>query len=317
MCTDLIRNVDKTNKYSYYKDIIKIVDYDFKKLSSNENKNFKLKNYVYGDDIIVNWFQWQKINIELEENDRENGWKNGFSPDNCWSCKTLHYIYKKLDWCDNDAKPYSDAINSFFTTYTLAILYHEEEITSLNNNSVIFGHNGKDFISVRKLLENDKFQNYKVINEIDCLQTLTKLTHTIGNFTPCYDGEFNSAKGIIPEVKDFLPLMVDKIEKCIEEDKDISYNMYGNKKSYVHKEVLKEWKDYLIYNREKFLLEDYYYIQEQNGIEKMVGIPMFKTQSLEHPIPLDKEELEECIKEMRNRIYNRGLRMVCKIISNI
>lgn len=61
-------------------------------------------------------------------------------------------------------------------------------------------------------------------------------------------------------------------------------------------------------------MEDYYYVQKQNENEKLIGIPMFQTQSFEHPIP-NKEELEECIKEMNKRIYNRGLRIMCKIIS--
>lgn len=308
MDTEFLQKVNKANKNLSYKDILEIVEYDFKKLASIENENFKKKNYVYGKDIILNWFQWQKINIELEDNDKQNGWKKGYAPDNCWTSETLYNIFKKLDWCEH--KIYSDAINSFFTTYSFAIHTYEDESTALYENSVVFGKAGKDFISHRKLLKGDKFQNYITINNFEYLQTLAKLTHTIGNFTPCLDNEFNSLKGVLFDVKDYLPLMVDKIEKCLGENVGINDKASGKS---ISVEELRKWKKFLISNRMKFFLEDYYYIQKQDENEKMIGIPMFKTQSLEHPIP-NKEELEECIKEMNKRIYNRGLRIVCKII---
>ena len=309
MDTELLQKVNNANKDLSYKDAIEIIEYDFKKLASIENKSFKRKNYEYGKNVILNWFEWQKINIELEDNDKQNGWKEGYAPDNCWSSETLYRIYKKLDWCE--CKIYSDAINSFFTTYTFAIHTFEDELTALNDNSVVFGQSGKDYISLRKLLKDDKFHNYTTINTFECLQTLAKLTHTIGNFTPCFDGEFNSTKGVLPDVKDYLPLMVDKIEKCLEENIGI-LDKTSNKNISVR--TLLEWKKFLINNREKFFLEDYYYVQKQNENEKIIGIPLFKTQSIKHPIP-NKEELEECIKEINKRIYNRGLKIVCKIIS--
>lgn len=228
MNIEFLQKVNKANKDLSYKGVIGIIEYDFKKLASVENKNFKKKNYEYGKNVILNWFQWQKINIELEDNDKQNGWKEGYAPDNCWSSETLYSIYKKLDWCER--KIYSDAINSFFTTYTLAIHTCEDEPTTLNENSVAFGQNGKDFISLRKLLKDDKFENYTTINTSEYLQTLAKLTHTIGNFTPCFDGEFNSVKGVLSYVKDYLPLMVDKIEKCL--GKNAGINDKASKKTF-------------------------------------------------------------------------------------
>ena len=54
-------------------------------------------------------------------------------------------------------------------------------------------------------------------------------------------------------------------------------------------------------NRERYYLQDYYDIEEN----KLVGRPLFSTQSLNYPLPLRTEEIHECAKNIIKIIHNR------------
>ena len=117
---------------------------------------------------------------------------------------------------------------------------------------------------------------------------LAALTHTVANFMPCPCFSYNALKGCKEQVRDFLPLMAD----------------------YVDRQGAQEWKDWFILNRKKYCLEDYYYIDTgEDHAAHIKGIPFFRSQSLDHPLPRTEEEITECLDEMIKRIRVRACRL--------
>ena len=117
---------------------------------------------------------------------------------------------------------------------------------------------------------------------------LAALTHTVASFMPCPCFSYNALKGCKEQVRDFLPLMAD----------------------YVERQGDQAWKDWFLFNREKYCLEDYYHIDTgEDHAAHIKGIPFFRSQSLDHPLPRTEEELTECLDEMITRIRARACRL--------
>lgn len=133
----------------------------------------------------------------------------------------------------------------------------------------------------------------------DGLVELAEITDSMANFAPCPGVPFNKLKGIMPDVCDFLNLMIDKIQLCV--DKNIGIEYVGCKDAADAVQV-KEWHKWFIDNRENYFLNEYYCIDGNN----LIGRPMFATQSLRNPLPGTEEEIQECIDSLIRIIKNRG-----------
>ncbi|MGO4924656.1 hypothetical protein ACTQ44_06915 [Ligilactobacillus ruminis] len=130
------------------------------------------------------------------------------------------------------------------------------------------------------------------------MKELAELCHTVANFMPCPQG-FNSAKGLLSDVRDYFPLMIDKIQECVDEGLNLKYS---NTSEEVDNETIKKWHSFFIENQEKYCLSMYYQVNEN----RINGITFFKGQSLSYPCPLEKEEVEECLKNMLDKINERA-----------
>ena len=226
-------------------------------------------------------------------------------------------IYEKLDW-KNEVN--FDVINSFWTIYTCGLAIANESLNKdkdkmriwyrftkdkksvkLNGKYFMKSIYGKTYIKRTKSEKPTDFQ--KIVSRLrkDYLdfKKLASLCHAVKNFTPCPGYPYNSAKGTCNDVKDFLPLMIDKIEKCILDKKVLEY---GDKKQ-ISIETLKEYKKWFKDNRKKCCLQEFYEYDKDK--EKLSGIPLFKGQSLEHPLPTNKKELEECLENIIERLEKR------------
>lgn len=134
---------------------------------------------------------------------------------------------------------------------------------------------------------------------------LTSLCHCVANFMPCPEPPFNQLKGCLNDVKDYLPLMIDKIQEWSEGSKQkitvpkVEIWRGGEKEieTEIDKIQIIRWKEWFLNeeNRTNFLLEDYYVIDYEKGRKKLKGKPFFKNQKLTYPIPVKDEEVEECI----------------------
>lgn len=180
------------------------------------------------------------------------------------------------------------------------------------------------------------------------LSKLAKLCHCTANFMPCPDNLFNQVKGTAyikvdingKEIKwyltyDFLPLMIDLINSANElngnaaislklSTKDTIVNISNacilfsqdGKEINIKWKTIGNWKTWFVDNREKYCLEDYYNIYADPidpNIKHIKGVPMFKTQCLSYPVPREKDEVEECLNEMVNRIMSRACRLEMKL----
>lgn len=296
MDTRIINKIGELKGTSTYRDIIEIVEFDFKSLSEQEYItkyliSIKKEKLLYSDKYfstnIDKYFKYRHTNEILKK-----AVKKIFEADNNLF---IRQIYEKLSW-DNGKD--SDTINSFANIYITG-----HSIFYKKNEKLLSASNAPYFYK----------KNYSKLNQKDYLEKFARMTHSFGNFMPCPCNEFNTAKGFLNDVKDFLPLMIDKIEKCIANKICLEYQDNG-KNVTVSLKILESWKDFFLKNREKFLLEEYYFLIERYGIRKMIGIPFFKTQSLSRPSPLNEEEFKECVEEMNRRIKARGIRMIINVI---
>ena len=139
------------------------------------------------------------------------------------------------------------------------------------------------------------------------LREFAALTHSVANFSPCPPPPFNRTKGTWLRIHDFLPLFVDLIERQSGETSPLP-NRYCTHT--ISPEVLREWKRWLIQNRERLFLEGYYETSvDAEGNRHICGIPFFSGQSLSHPLPQTKEEVSACLDEMVRRIQARAEKM--------
>lgn len=154
------------------------------------------------------------------------------------------------------------------------------------------GNRSKDKeILMDNLLDSKK---YSSLNEF------AKIVYNIANITPIPDIQFNIAKGQV--AKDSLSIFIEIIKNNITNEEEIKLNNHGK----VTVEKQKEWIRWLAQNREACFLHDYYYSLG----EDIVAIPEFNGQSIVHPIPITKKELEESLQIKTTRIFSRMLRML-------
>lgn len=255
-------------------------------------------------------------------------------------------IYKRLNWDEeiyNNGEKYYDVINSFWTIYTCGAVIETSKIEnkSVNHASYFFQEKNRVMMLIQSNRESPFFKANKYASKylklpgflsgkgfydiakktqnVEGILELAGLCHCVANFMPCpteYEiGKlsFNQLKGCLYDVKDFLPLMIDKIQQCILLNTELKYG--DNDKKKISMKTLYKWRDWFICNRERYMLEEYYSIEEDtNGNQQIIGIPMFKKQSLLYTIPRTEDELIECLNEMNRRIKARGLRMINKLL---
>lgn len=145
-----------------------------------------------------------------------------------------------------------------------------------------------------------------VISEFKELVELAEITDSMANFAPCPDSPFNALKGLLPEVSDFLNLMVDKIQFCTDEGVALTYVDFKKDRYFASIEQIKEWHNWLKENRERYYLQDYYDIDG----ERLIGHALFSAQSLSYPIPQTTEEIHECADNILKIIHNRKRLMI-------
>ena len=234
-------------------------------------------------------------------------------------------FYFFLRW---NGHTFYDVINSFYMTFQCALVYPEEKLPETEYKfaetaeGVIFQYKPKsyDFCSIGKAKHAQKILDpenicHKAVAALNGkpISSLAEYCHCIANFMPCPEKPYNEAKGCLSDVRDYFPLMIDKIQRCIDEDKPIKYTVKGREKT-VPAETLKSWKKWFIDNRKELCLEDYYYvISYKNGETAIKGKPLFKGQSLSEPFPSDTDKVNECIRTMLHKIDKRANRMVRRI----
>lgn len=140
-----------------------------------------------------------------------------------------------------------------------------------------------------------------VILEFEELIELSEITDSMANFAPCPESPFNTLKGLLPEVSDFLNLMIDKIQYCLDEKVGIEYADFKGNVYYAGIGQIKEWHNWFKENRERYYLQDDYDIDG----EMLIGKSLFLGQSLSNPVPETAEEIHECANNIIRIIRNR------------
>ena len=231
-------------------------------------------------------------------------------------------IFIRLGWSNK----YKDTIFSFRTIICKIIeVYSEKNVIKLNDdkrikfyfkgNTLRYEINGqqkdKYQYSKEKLYEkaiNETIALNQIMNKIfedkelfERLKIVAGLVDSLSNFTPHPGYPSNQAKGNLENIADNLNLMIDKVQKCINDDKDL---LYGNNYK-IERRKLIEWKDWFVRNQESYCLNNIYEIKD----DKMVGINLFDTQSLGKPLPTNKEEILKYLDNMINILNVRGEKM--------
>ena len=232
-------------------------------------------------------------------------------------------IFNRLGWRNR----YTDTIFSFRTIICKIIeVYSEENVIKLNDdkrikfyfkeNTLRYEINGQQndkYKYGKKLLYEKATDEKKALNQImnkifedkdlfDKLKIVAGLVDSLSNFMPHPGYPFNQAKGNLDNIADNLNLMIDKVQKCINDNKDL---LYGNNDKKIEVAVLLKWKEWFVRNQESYCLNDIYEIKD----DKMVGRKLFDTQSLGKPLPTNKEEILKYLDNMINILCVRGEKM--------
>ena len=224
-------------------------------------------------------------------------------------------VYKILHW--NEQR--YDVINSFWTTFSWAMHFKfKYPIKEAGNVGIYKSHNKTyDIPSFpEKYIGGDKVIKEQVsvlINDIPDIEEFSALCHCVANFMPCPESNysFNKIKYRLCNVKDYLPLMINKIQKCIDDNEEIEI-IDNNEEIRIDNKEIKAWHQWFIDNREKYSLEPYYDVIEKGKTSCIKGIPFFTAQSLKQPLPNSYEEVKECLAEMLARIKRRAALMLEK-----
>ena len=267
----------------------------------NDDDSFMLlmKFFISKENFPKDRRGWHKNHLEDAEHNRE--------------------IYQYLCWLDAH---YFDVINSFWTIFSwvMHIQYPYIYPIARAGNVKIYKNDYKDYMSFPRQYCNDEelHSRVKSLKEYEEIILLAGKCHCVANFMPCPGEQFNSLKGLHPQTKDFLPLVVDLIESCCVHNNCTEYTTKG-KKIIIKRETLKEWKKWLIDNRDTYCLEDYYDIvnddsdPEQKHIK---GISFFEGQSLKNPLPKREREIRMCLNEMVARIEKRAYKLYNRYVTN-
>ena len=251
--------------------------------------------------------------------------------------------YEKLNW--NYYKDYDIAI-PLWSTLTAAMVErssrHGDEIKNkgqflyqLDKNGIEYyvynpSTNLYEYMYLSKKILGKKYFykaniHHKALDEVvhsyPQIAIYSAISDSIANFMPCPPFPYNSAKGFLQEVKDYLPLMINYIqtkkESIQSENKKDSDIIFQTDSFVVKVKDIKDWYDWFVDNREKCFLEDFYVIDEnESGNVRIKGIPLFKGQDLNNPLPKEQGEIEECLKNLIIITINRALKMACDINNN-
>lgn len=219
--------------------------------------------------------------------------------------KSAKILYEELGWNHNVSY---DVINSFWITFSnvMRLKYPGKYRIAKAGNVKIYKHHntdwGYDSFPEKYFKENseERDQVNDLCKEYPDILKLADMCHTVANFMPCPE-RFNSVKGLLGDVRDYLPLMIDKIQLCVDAGKDLEYYHLGSLQK-VDNKIVKDWHSFFIKNQEKYCLSMYYQVKKN----RISGITFFKGQSLSYPCPLEKEEVEECLKTMLDKINKRA-----------
>lgn len=210
--------------------------------------------------------------------------------------------YKRGCWNDNSVEPTYILDNENCLRYRT--YYDKKDDT--NGTPLGKGKIGK--------LYHEKNETYyenivKTVAFFPQMKLLAKLSDSIANFAPCPETPFNILKGLMPDVCDFLNLMVVKIQKHKDCQQDLNFvDVSGHKWMASYKQI-EGWHKWLIDNQQKFFLEEYYSVIN----DRLIGIPVFEGQTLEKPLPETKETIESAISRIINIIIRRGEKMKKKL----
>lgn len=218
-------------------------------------------------------------------------------------CEEAKQCFEELEW---DQSLSYDVINSFWITFSYAmhLKYPKEYLIAEAGNVKIYKNhcNNYDSFPEKYFKENSRERDRvtALCEEYTDMKELADLCHTVANFMPCPQ-DFNSVKGLLSDVRDYFPLMIDKIQECVDKDKELNLKD-SNTSVKVNNETIKKWHSFFIENQEKYCLSMYYKIEDK----KIVGNKFFEGQKLSNPYPTSKDELKMCLETMKKNINNRA-----------
>lgn len=232
-------------------------------------------------------------------------------------------IFIRLGWSNK----YKDAIFSFRPFFcNIVEVYSNENPPNLKDGSIIkysFRNNVLIYKIGEKTYSYSKDKLYtRAIDKDQCLhkvlekikedkevwkkiEQLSELSDSLSNFMPHPGYPFNQAKGCIIEVVDSLNLMIDKIQECIDTKDNLEYVENGYKKV-IELGKLKIWQEWLIKNQSVYCLNGFYSVANDNKIE---GAKLFKNQSLNNPLPKNRNDILESLDSIIYLLSERAEQM--------
>lgn len=232
-------------------------------------------------------------------------------------------MYRRLGWEGKDCK--FDILRSFFRPLMVSLAVFateynpERPLFKLDKKEILLDTPKGYICNIKKkrfaeeylgiLQDNyrraEKDALWKQVCDLAPLQELAGLTYTLSSIYPVPNYWFNLWKGI---VYDSLPLFLDLINKA---EDGMSLDQYNQKNPGglpdLTPSLLQEIKNFFVRNREKFLLNDYFYGFSDGNL---IPFRSFSGESIEHlPLPDNKERLIEMLNSEITRLNSRALRI--------
>ena len=242
-------------------------------------------------------------------------------------------MFNRLGWT-------AKCTNTIFSFYTL--IFRIIEVYSHENIILIKGGNRIEFCYIDNVLKCsvdgvyrvkesyakknlykkaiDGFQPLKLVLDkifedsevFSSLKTYASLVDSLSNFTPYPEFPFSHVMDCLSKSGDDLNLMVDRIQKCIDDKSALSCREYLKTKGnsiFIVKEIclkdLRVWKKWFVNNRSLYCLNGLYELVD-NRIE---GVKLFEGQSLTKPFPSNRNEILEYLNNVNAVLIKRGKSM--------
>lgn len=293
--------------------IIKIEDGSYTliyKFENNKLNQYKLSQYLYikfTESLMDSKYKHNQTDpiLQIMEYYIDKETKECESPER----SITNELYKLIYDADYD---YYDNISSYWILFREGIHFLNPDEFPYTEAQNVRGVYKNSFPN--NLLNNEQreYSLYTRLKETyPELVNICKLNYSISSFMPAPDNIFNKVKGSYVlringseyKINDSFNLFVDAIELALENNQSIIVN----DKDIINVDTLKDWKNFLFKNLHNFGLEDYIRLDTSGHL---VGIPIFSKQSLENPVPCEKEDYEEMLENTINRIENRARKLV-------
>lgn len=215
--------------------------------------------------------------------------------------------YTLLGWDMNER---FDVINSFWTLFRVILLKEYPYLLTEENGTEVTYLKKKELAEL--FLYNKCYRDAlkNIVNKYPDLEQYAELTHCVANFMPCPDAPYNQCKGVLPNGKDSLVLMINQIQQWIgqyKNEKDENKVIYTNLTRDIKVRIrdARKWHEWFLVNHNEHHLEMYYNVTGEVS-RRLIGNNELKENTIKTLINRENDQIGIYLKEVMAAIRARA-----------